>query len=423
MRRSGSVGATGSRRLFLSLCDQGVSSASNFVVALVVARLAGPADFGAYMLTYTLWLVVVGCHRAVVTEPIIISSGGRDEPEAVAHGVSAELLIGAATSVLAVTGGLAALSVGWRVATPLLALSPWFAALLVQDYWRAMAFRQRRPGLALVNDLVFAAVQIGALAAFWFLGWRSVGWAITAWGIGATAGAALGLIWFPASSRPSEGRKLVGRMWQLSRWLLAEFVAGFTSEQAYLVLVAGLLSGASYGGFRAALNLMGPVLVLLMAGGNIGLTEAARRNEAEDPDELLRFARRLSLLATIAVAAYGVIVAVAGGGLLRFVYGPRFGSYGLLATLAALQCVIYASVFGQGIALKAAGRMQRFWRIQAPIAVASLGSVLALVRWLGVDGAGWAGVVTGGCYAAGIRWLYHKELIQGRGATDVRVAL
>jgi O-antigen/teichoic acid export membrane protein len=195
--------------------------------------------------------------------------------------------------------------------------------------------------------------------------------------------------------------------------MLAEFLTGFTSDQAYLVLVAGLLSGVAYGGFRAAFNLMGPVLVILLAGGNIGLPEAARRTNADDPKELARFARRLSLMATSGIAAIGVVVAVAGSRLLRLLYGPQFGRFGLLATLAAVQYVMYALSFGQGIALKAAGRLRRLWRVRAVVALASLSSVFVLVRWLGTDGAGWGGAATGVYYSAGVWWLYHREITHG----------
>ena len=406
--------SNGSRRLLVTLCDQGVSSGSNFIVGLAVARLAGPAEFGAYMLAFTLWLVVVGGHRSLVTEPIVVSTQGRHDPDVVASGVSAELLLGAAVSVVAVAGGLVARSVGGRIATPVLAMAPWFASLLVQDYWRAMAFRQRRPGRALVNDSVFAAVQVAAAGTFWLLGWRSVVSMLTAWGMGATAGAVLGLLWFPASARLGAGRKLVRRLWPLSRWLLAEFVTAFASDQSYLVLVAGLIPAVAYGGFRAALSLMGPVLVILIAGGNIGLAEAAAASGSEDPAALPRLARRMSLVATIGVGTYGLAVSVAGSRLLGLLYGPDFGRYGLLVTLAGVQYAVYALVFGPGLALKAAGRMRRLWRVQALTAGVSLASVIALVDWLGTDGAGWGGVVTACCYTAGVWWLYRQEIIQNR---------
>jgi len=414
-------GSEGSRRLLFTFADQGISSTSNFAVGLAIARLAGPTEFGAYMLVFTLWLVVLGCHRAIVTEPIIVSTAGRDAPETVSHGVSAELLLGAAVSALALIAGLACSAAGAQIATPMLAMSPWFVFLLVQDYWRAMAFRQRRPGLALVNDSVYAVVQVVAAGAFWLLGWRSVGSMITAWGIGAAAGAFLGLIWFPATYAPRAGQELVRRLWHLGRWLLLDYLASFASDYSYLILVAGLLSGVAYGGFRAAYNLLGPMLVLVLAAANIGLPAAAAHNNPDDPEELRRFARRLSALSTICIAAYGLGVAVAGDVMLRVLYGPKFAGYGFLATLTAVQYVVTAMVLGQGVALKAAGKLRRLWRIRTLMAIASLISTFFLVRWFGVDGAGWGTAATGVYYSAGVWWLYRRELVHG-GDHDARFA-
>jgi len=50
----------GRRRILLTFSDQAVSSASNFVTGVAVARLAGVARFGDYMLTIMVWLIVVG---------------------------------------------------------------------------------------------------------------------------------------------------------------------------------------------------------------------------------------------------------------------------------------------------------------------------------------------------------------------------
>lgn len=404
----------GHRRLGLTFCDQAVSSGSNFIVGVAIARFSGPVDFGAYMLVYTLvWLLLVGCHRSLVTEPIIVTSrDGEDNTADVAHGVSADLLLGTAVSIVTALAGLVAVAFHSRFGTPLLAMSPWFPALLVQDYWRAMAFQRRRPGLALLNDSVFAFVQVALILAFWLLGWRSVGYMISAWGIGAAAGALLGLVAFPASARPRSGQKLMQRLWPVSRWMLADNLTGFASGQAYVVFVAGLLSGFDYGGFTAASNLTGPVTVILLAGGNIGLPAASSRADPENRVELRRFTRRLSLGAFLFIGAYGAAIAVAGGRVLSLLYGKEFARFAPIATLSALGYVVMSMVFGQGIALKAAGRMRRLWRAQAVVGAASLTSVFVLVRLLGTPGAGWASLATGIYYAAAVQYLYVIELVR-----------
>ncbi len=398
------------RRVVLTFLDQSVSSVSNFIAGVAVARLAGAAAFGRYMLVLMIWFSAVGLHRALISEPVIIKSrnaqpgGGLQE-----QGVAAEVVLGLAGSMLvAACGGVAAITDA-RMGVLMLALSPWFVPLLIQDYWRAMAFQDRRPELALLNDIAFAVVQIAAIGLFSLMGWRSAGYMIAAWGIGATAGALLGFAWFRAAGGLRDGWALIGRLWPDSRWILAEFVTGFLSNQSYLAFAALLLSQVDYGGFRAAANLMGPVVVIIHAGSNVGLPEAARRANPGDLGVLRQLARRLSTGATVCVAIYGAVVAVMGSALLEILYGPQFARFDVLATLAALSAILATLVFGQGIALKASGRMQRLWRVRIVVTGGSLISMFLLVRSLGTVGAGWAGVATAVYYAGGLYAVYRGE--------------
>ena len=398
------------RRVAVTFLDQFVSSMSNFATGLAVARLSGPAQFGRYMLVVTIWFVVVGVHRALVTDPVIVISGDTDARRALlAQGVSAELLLGAIVSAGVGGAGLAIVVMGFDIGELMLALSPWFVSLLVQDYWRAMAFQQRRPGVALINDSVFAAVQLLAIGLCWIAGWHSPSFMFAAWGIGATAGALLGFRSFRGITRPRAGLSLVGRLWPVSRWMLADFVTGFASQQAYLAFLALFLSHVDYGGFRAAFNLMGPSVVIVHAGANIGLPEASRR-AAESSVALQGFARRMTAATTLCIAGYGVAVAICGELLLNALYGAEYTRFAPLATLAALQYVFMVSVFGQATAMKAAGQVRPLWRARVLVAVASLTCTVFLVGWLGTPGAAWAGVLTGLFYAGAVYTVYRTAM-------------
>ncbi len=398
------------RRIGFTFLDQVVSSGSNFALGVVIARLSGAAEFGDYVLTMMIWLVVVGVHRALITEPIIVVSHEVDDHRTLLRrGVNAELLVGALVSIVVAISGALAMAAGAHIGALVLSLAPWFPSLLLQDYWRAMAFQRQRPALALVNDLVFAGVQASAIAVFLALGWRSAEYVITAWGVGATAGALLGFAWSPAKERVIRGWHLLARLWPLSRWMLADFLAGFASYYAYLAFVALLISRYDYGGFRGALNLMGPVYVMVLAGGNLGLPEASRRRNRDDPHVLWRFARSLSFGMSACVGLYGIGLALTASWLLTEVYGAEFARFAPLAALAALQELIFVSVFGQGIVLKAAGRVRRLWVLQVLVAVASVVSMVVLVTWFGTIGAGWAGVATSSYYALGVYAVFRAE--------------
>ena len=45
-------------RATTTMVDQCVASASNFSVGIVVARISGPAGFGAFALAYTVWILL-----------------------------------------------------------------------------------------------------------------------------------------------------------------------------------------------------------------------------------------------------------------------------------------------------------------------------------------------------------------------------
>lgn len=400
-------------RVVLTFADQVVSSGANFATGVVIARLSGAEEFGAYALVLTAWLAVVGLHRALIAEPVTVAS--RDVADArsiVASGAGAEILFGLAVTALVALVGLVALAAGSHLAPLMLALAPWLVFLVLQDYWRAMAFRARQPRLALLNDVVFTAVQVVAIVAFIALGWRSPAYVITAWGLGAGAGALLGFRWFPLPASLREGWRLLRRLWGASRWLSATFVTSFASDQAYIVFLAVLFSPTQYGGFRAAISLMGPAYVIAQAAGNLGLPEAARR--AGDPDRLDRFSRRLSVGTALCFGAYWATVAVGGGPVLAAVYGPEFAGYAPIATLVGAGYVLRGAVFGQGIALKATNRMRGLWWAQVGVIGLSFAVTIVLVSWLGSIGAGWAGAVTHACFAAGVWAVYRSVRRRGR---------
>lgn len=407
-------------RMLLTFTDQVVSSLSNFATGVVVARLSGAAQFGEYALVLMIWLVVVGVQRRVIAEPLIVATRDRDAHKApIAQGMSAEVLFGLLASTIVAMGGLAALGAGAKIGVTMLALATWLVPLLVQDYWRAIAFQRRRPDLALANDVVFAFVQAVVILGFAIVGWRGAGAMITAWGAGGLAGALLGFSWFPSLSPLHEGLRLLRRLWPLGRWLLADFATAFASQQAYIAFAALLLSKDAYGGFRAATSLLGPVMVIAQAFGNFGLPEAARRAAANDPRALDQYARRLSMASIACVAVYALFLVAAARHVLTALYGAPFSRYALIAVLAGLQYVVIVTASGQGIALRVTGEIRRIWRPRILTAGLSLGSLAVLVKMLGAEGAGWAGLATGAFDSLAIHYVYHRARTRPGGEAAV----
>ncbi len=418
MLRSSAI--SGRPRVVLTFLDQVVSSVSNFATGVVVARLSGAAQFGEYALVLMVWLVAVGVQRRLIAEPFIVASRGEDARAApIAQGLSAEVLFGSVASSVVATGGVAAIAFGAQIGVTILALAAWLVPLLVQDYWRAIAFQRRRPDLALANDIAFAVVQGVFIVTFASVGWRTAAAMITAWGAGGLAGALLGLSWFPLLSPLREGRRLLWELWPRGRWLLADFVTAFASQQAYMAFAAFLLSKEAYGGFRAAGSLLGPVMIIAQAFGNVGLPEAARRADGDDPTSLRLYARRLTTLTVGCVAAYAIFLVFAARPVLTVLYGRSYSRYALIAVLVAFQYVVMVTASGQGIALRVNGEISRIWRPRILSAALSLASLAVLVNRLGVDGAGWAALATGVFDSLAIHFVYHRYWTRRRTTGSV----
>ncbi len=107
------------------------------------------------------------------------------------EGRSTPLLLGLGSpAFLAGAGGI--LLLAGLDAVALLALAPWMPSLLLQDYWRRMAFRRKRADQELISDVVCRGTGVRHGRAV-RLDVDSVATFIASWGIGATAGALVGL--------------------------------------------------------------------------------------------------------------------------------------------------------------------------------------------------------------------------------------
>ena len=394
------------RRFILTATDQGVSSLSNFAVGVAVARVAGIAALGAYSLAYIAWILIADFHRSLVTDPMAIENDvkGDGEVEGEPHsadpsvalqaGLAAELVLGAGMAVAtAGIGGLLLLAGQHAYGTAFVAFAPWLPFLLVQDYWRWAAFLRARPGKALANDLIFDVVQAAAFVAVALGGIHSSAAAIAAWGVGGLAGAAFGLHQHHVRPTLAGGLTHLRERWPMSRWLLGSSVTTWGASQAYIIIAAAMLGPVEIGGLRAALSLVsGPSMVLLQAGGSVGLPEASKALERRGWAGLRRVQRTVTVASVVSVAGVGMGVLFAGHTLLSALYGPEFGRFGPTADLLALSVLLSTLSVGAVLTLKAVRLTDMVFRKSVASLVISVVAVLVLVPIFGVQGAAGAAV-------------------------------
>ena len=304
------------RRAAWSFGAQGISSTSNFLLTLSILAVAGRREFAVFSIGITTYMLVSQLARSAAAMPLMIVSSDQPEGQArpehqAAAGVAVlvGLLASAALLVLAAMS-----SDGGEQFVILAAAMP---LLMFQDCARYVTFSRSQPQIAAYSDALWLTLQVAGSLIAWRLGWGTVPVLLAIW---AAAGALAGLV---AGSRLRIAPVFTGSLaWlKLNSGLCRKLVIEFGANQgSYYLLHYGLavLAGSDELGYlRAAQTLIGPVIVILLAGNALGIPESVRLRR--DTRKL----RRLCLTFSGGLAGASLLWGLAVY-LVLPVIGPRF---------------------------------------------------------------------------------------------------
>jgi O-antigen/teichoic acid export membrane protein len=392
-------------RLGWGVADQAVSSLGNFAIGLYVARTFGAAAFGAFALAFVTYTVVLNAARGMSTDPLLVRySGAQGE---VWRGAAASAT---GTSLVAGTvAGLISVVVGLLVPAPVgpafVALGAGLPGLMLQDSWRFCFFAGRRGASALINDVVWGLLLVGALVVMHRTGSQSMPRSLLAFGGTALAAALVGVAQGRVLPRPRRAPAWLREQRQLASRYLVENVSASGASQLRSTVLGAVAGLAPVGYVRGAEILMGPFAVVLMGVSQVAVPEASR--------VFHRTSRRLGLFCLTVGGVQAVAALAWGVGLyLALPYGPGELLLGTLwkpasQLLPAVTLNVVAVCFCSAIlsGLRAMGAASRSLRAQltasaAYVAGGSIGAVSG-----GALGSCWG--VTLANAAAAVVWWYH----------------
>lgn len=314
--------------------DQVLASASNFLLMILLARVASLSTFGVLGIGYSVLTLAVSVERSALGVRLGIDLARRrpdSDPDSPGHHVALASLCALALSLVAVA---ALLGLGW--ATPhelggVLILALAAPIVLLEDVWRYAANAVRRPGVALAADGLWLAVVAVELVRS-FLTPVAPQEAIVVW----AGGAALACVVFLRSSVPvSIGVRGVRAFLSRGRRaaLAADGALGGLTPVVIGLIVSAVASVATYGTLRAAGTVFG-VVNTLTSGVSLALVPAL----AVRP---FRGAIRLAVSAAGALVAVAVLwggaVLVAPGSVGHALLGESWSSAQHIIPLAILE--------------------------------------------------------------------------------------
>jgi len=374
-----------------AILDQGLTSISNLLLALLVARSSDASVLGVLgvvLAYYTLGLVVA---RAACGEPLLlVVANRRDTSIATCSAVSgATALAGSALAVLSI---LVALVVGGQLLPAMAVLALFMPGLMLQDTYRLWFFAAEQPAKATALDALWLALQTAFFATLFALGRADLLPLLCAWGLAAGVAALWGWNMTRARIGVHAGFQYLKTFWPTSRLLAADAVLALGPTQVALLLIGLLFSLDVAGSLRAGLVVLGPISVLAQSL-SYSLIPVMRRRVIQHQSVTAASCSIAVAMAT--VSCIWAFIALLGPRWLQAVLGRALETSQPVLVPLAVYFLLNSASIGPLLGLRAMLALKRALVVRlylAPIAVVAPAVGAAAV---GASGAAW-GCALGG---------------------------
>lgn len=362
-------------RVLIGAVDQGLSSLSNIVLLIVIARTVTLDDFGIFSFGWAVITTALSVLRGYLGNSVSIAVDSSSRRRETRYGLTAAAAAGVAT--ILISAGTVTLLGGFGAGYVMSVFAP---VVFMQDLLRFHTVAEGRPLLAVCSDAIWA-VTMAALFSVVALHPRAVGpeTAVVVWGLAGTAGLVLLLV--ASRVRPA----LRGIAYWLRSGLANRLhfgVVGAVGAVGSLVIVsiATVVIGVrATAALRGASSVMGPLNVLMAAIPMVIVPEI-RRSGAKTPREIWKRIHVMGyVFATLAVLAgigFSLLPTSAG----RQLLGASWPSIRPLLPVTGLEYAGIVLMTFAGAVLRASGDGKNLMRIQLVKTGAGimLGSIAAL---------------------------------------------
>ena len=263
----------------LAILDQGLFASSNFLLNVLLARWLAPADYGAFALAYSVFLLLLVFHSAILTGPMLVFGPGKYRerfPEYLGillRGHFALMLPGAA--LLAAAAFLLGRLYSPAVERAFLALA--IAAPFILLLWllRRAFYVRLNPGWAAAGGVVYLLILLASALTL-----RAAGRLTPATGFLAMAAASLitcllllVLLRPTLATDSSAIRAVAADHWRYGKWVAAAAGPGWVTDNIYFLVLPAWVGLAEAGALKALLNLAMPALQTISRAGSVAAAD------------------------------------------------------------------------------------------------------------------------------------------------------
>ncbi len=347
----------------LAILDQGLISGSNFLIGILLARWLVPAEYGAFSLAFSVFLLVSYVYQSVLSEPQAVFSGSayrqclRGYFKAL---LSIQLVLtvfgivtmGGASAIVYALGkaqGLPGALAGVAIASPCLLF-----------FWllRRSCYMNLAPARAAMGAFIyFVLVATGLFVAYK----KAMVSPFSAYLLMAVGGLGTGLFLLsqirkvlpPDTCDPPTATQAWRKHWEYGRWALAVSVVTWIPYYMYYPLVSAFSGMAQAGQLKALMNLSLPLEQSYTALSILFLPYAARRCREKGLSTSGPLVRRITILFVAGAVAYWSVVIPFKANVFHLLYGGKYLEVAPLLPYVALGTTLWSAAFGPAIMLRA----------------------------------------------------------------------
>jgi O-antigen/teichoic acid export membrane protein len=406
----------------LAILDQALFAGAQFVLNILLARWLAPAEYGAFAVAYSIFLLVSAVHSALLIEPMLIFGSGRYvemRRSYLAIVLRGHWLLTIFASVVLLGAGLL---VGRLSSQPvghaLCALSVALPFVLLAWLTRRAFYVELQPGRAAAGGALFFCSLVAFACGLRAVNLLTPATAILAMGVAASLAASLHLVWL-RSQWFGDREKLAPRdvgleHWNYGRWVLAAVFPSWTLLNLYYLVLPIWFGLKEAGALKAIMNLVLPPIHALIAFSVLTIPLLVRHRDQGRSRLVRQTVRRLTGIFTVGAVLYFALMVFFRIPIIRILYGGEYSDYsGLPVLLVGLVPVLMAFSVAAGGALRSFERPDLMFWANVAASLVALTFGLWLAADLGIVGAAGGYLAAYAAYA-GALWFFYRRLQPAR---------
>ncbi len=346
----------------LAVLDYGLISGSNFLLGVLLGRWMSPDQYGAYALSFSIFILVSFLYQALLLEPLSVFSGSvyRDNIRGYLKatvwmhwGIS--FVVCAILASVALIGRVYGHSPVFPIALTGMTIATPF--VLIHGLGRRGFYLKISPGPAAFGSTFYCILVTGGVFFVYHEGWLSAFTAFLVMGFAALVSGIVMLFQLNAALDPATGRPTFRdtwkRHWEYGRWALGACVVGWVPNYVYVPVVSSFSGLAAAAELRALMNLAAPVLQTYAALSMLFLPFAARVQDEGGRAAASSLTKKLAALFVAGALAYWAVIIPLRLQIFHLLYAGKYSDSAYLVPFFAIETIVWSASLGPAILLRA----------------------------------------------------------------------